>query len=226
METFNDQLAQQIDAYIGQLFIPHDEAVAQGLQDAAAADLPSINVSANEGKLLYLIARMAKAKRVLEIGTLGGYSSTWLTRALPSDGKVITLELEQKHADVARRNLDRNGIGDRVEIRVGRAIDSLRKMIASGEAPFDVIFIDADKENYIEYLNLSLQLAHVGTVILADNLIRNGRVLADHPADANARAVKAYNETIAKHPRLDSIILPIIRTNLDGLSISIVRSEQ
>jgi predicted O-methyltransferase YrrM len=226
METFNDQLAQQIDAYIGQLFIPHDEAVAQGLQDAAAADLPSINVSANEGKLLYLIARMAKAKRVLEIGTLGGYSSTWLTRALPSDGKVITLELEQKHADVARRNLDRNGIGDRVEIRVGRAIDSLRKMIASGEAPFDVIFIDADKENYIEYLNLSLQLAHVGTVILADNLIRNGRVLADHPADANARAVKAYNETIAKHPRLDSIILPIIRTNLDGLSISIVTSEQ
>lgn len=226
METFNDQLAQQIDAYVGQLFIPHDEALAQGLQDAVAADLPSINVSANEGKLLYLIAKMTNAKRVLEIGTLGGYSSTWLARALPPDGKVITLELEQKHADVARRNLDRNGVGKRVEIRVGRAIDSLRKMIETGEAPFEVIFIDADKENYIEYLNLSLQLARVGTVILADNLIRNGRVLADQPVDANARAVKAYNETIAKHPRLDSIILPIIRTNLDGLSISIVTSEQ
>ena len=226
METFNDQLAQQIDAYIGQLFIPHDDTLAQGLKDASAADLPSINVSANEGKLLYLIAKMANAKRVLEIGTLGGYSSTWLARALPAGGKVITLELEQKHADVARRNLDRNGVGDRVEIRVGRAIDSLRKMIETGEAPFEVIFIDADKENYIEYLNLSLQLARVGTVILADNLIRNGRVLADYPADVNARAVKAYNETIATHPRLDSIILPIIRTNLDGLSISIVTSEQ
>ena len=226
METFNDQLAQQIDAYIGQLFIPHDEALAQALQDASAAELPSINVSANEGKLLYLIAKMANAKRVLEIGTLGGYSSTWLARALPAGGKVITLELEQRHADVARRNLDRNGVGDRVEIRVGRAIDSLRKMIETGEAPFEVIFIDADKENYIEYLNLSLQLARVGTVILADNLIRNGRVLADYPADVNARAVKAYNETIATHPRLDSIILPIIRTNLDGLSISIVTSDE
>jgi predicted O-methyltransferase YrrM len=226
METFNDQLAQQIDAYIGHLFIPHDEALAQALQDASAADLPSINVSANEGKLLYLIAKMANAKRVLEIGTLGGYSSTWLARALPAGGKVITLELEQKHADVARRNLDRNGVGDRVEIRIGRAIDSLRKMIGTGEAPFEVIFIDADKENYIEYLNLSLQLARVGTVILADNLIRNGRVLADYPADVNARAVKAYNETIATHPRLDSIILPIIRTNLDGLSISIVTSDE
>ena len=225
METFNDQLAQQIDAYIGQLFIPHDDTLAQGLKDASAADLPSINVSANEGKLLYLIAKMTDAKRVLEIGTLGGYSSTWLARALPAGGKVITLELEQKHADVARRNLDRNGVGDRVEIRVGRAIDSLQKMIETGEAPFEVIFIDADKENYIEYLNLSLQLARVGTVILADNLIRNGRVLADQPVDANARAVKAYNETIAKHPRLDSIILPIIRTNLDGLSISIVTSD-
>jgi len=225
METFNEQLAQQIDAYIGQLFIPHDEALAQGLQDAAAADLPSINISANEGKLLYLIARMAKAKRVLEIGTLGGYSTTWLARALPPDGKVITLELEQRHAAVARRNLDRNGVDERVEIRVGRATDSLRKMIETSEAPFDVIFIDADKENYIEYLNLSLQLAHVGTIILADNLIRNGRVLADQPADVNARAVKAYNETIAKHPRLDSIILPILRTNLDGLSISIVTSD-
>jgi len=226
METFNDQLAQQIDAYIGQLFIPHDDTLAQGLKDASAADLPSINVSANEGKLLYLIAKMAKAKRVLEIGTLGGYSTTWLARALPPDGKVITLELEQRHADVARRNLDRNGVDERVEIRVGRATDSLRKMIETSEAPFDVIFIDADKENYIEYLNLSLQLAHVGTVILADNLIRNGRGLADQPVDDNARAVKAYNETIAKHPRLDSIILPIIRTNLDGLSISIVTSEQ
>jgi predicted O-methyltransferase YrrM len=154
---------------------------------------------------------------------LGGYSATWLARALPVDGKVITLELDRKHADAARRNLDRAGVGDRVEIRVGRAIDSLRVMVDGGEAPFDVIFIDADKGSYVEYLNLSLQLARSGTVILADNLIRNGRVLKARPPDDSARGAKAYNDAMAAHPRLDSIILPIFRENLDGLSISIVK---
>ncbi|HEY4723945.1 MAG TPA: O-methyltransferase, partial [Anaerolineae bacterium] len=181
MESFNEKLAQQVDGYIEGLFVPHDETLAQGLKDAEAAGLPAINVSANEGKLLYLIARMAQAKRVLEIGTLGGFSTTWLARALPADGKVITLELDQKHADVARKNLDRNGVGHTVEIRVGRASDSLQTMIAQGEAPFDLIFIDADKPGYVEYLNRSLQMAHSGTVILADNLIRNGRVMDNHP---------------------------------------------
>ena len=224
-DTFNEQLAHQIDGYIERLFIPHDEALAQGLRDAAAADLPAINVSANEGKLLYLIAKIAGAKRVLEIGTLGGYSTTWLARALPPDGRLITLELEQKHADVARKNLNRVGVGDRVEIRVGRAIDTLRRMIDQHEAPFDVIFIDADKPSYVEYLDLSLQLSHPGTVILADNLIRNGRVLADNPEGDAARSAKAYNESLAANDRLESIIVPLIRENLDGVSISIVKSN-
>jgi predicted O-methyltransferase YrrM len=223
MESFNEKLAHQVDGYIEGLFIPHDEALAQGLKDAEAADLPSINVSANEGKLLYLITKMTRAKRALEIGTLGGFSTTWLARALPGDGKLITLELDQKHADVARKNLDRAGVGDKVEIRTGRAIDSLQKMIAQGEAPFDLIFIDADKPGYVEYLNRSLQLAHPGTVILADNLIRNGRVMDSHPGDESARGAKAYNDALAQHPRLESIILPILRENLDGLSISIVK---
>jgi len=226
MEPFNEKLAQQVDGYIEGLFVPHDEALAQGLKDAEAAGLPSINVSANEGKLLYLIAKMAQARRVLEIGTLGGYSTTWLARALPSDGKVITLELDQKHADVARKNLDRTGVGAKVEIRVGRASDSLQKMIAQGEAPFDLIFIDADKPGYVEYLNLALQLAHPGTVILADNLIRNGCVMDNHPGDESARGAKAYNDALARQPRLESIILPILRENLDGLSISIVTSNE
>ncbi len=222
MEPFNEQLAHQIDAYIKRLFIPQDDGLAQGLKDAQAAGLPSINVSPNEGKLLYLVAKMSRASRILEIGTLGGFSATWLARALPPDGRLITLELERKHADVARQNLDRAGLGDRVEIRVGRAIDSLRNMIASGEEPFDVIFIDADKPAYLDYLNLALQLSRPGTIILADNLIRNGRVMEADPGDANARAVRAYNAAIAAHPRLDSIVLPIIRENIDGLSISIV----
>ena len=226
METFNEKLAQQVDDYIEGLFVPRDDALAQGLKDAAAADLPAINVSANEGKLLYLITKIARAKRVLEIGTLGGFSTTWLARALPSDGKVITLELDQKHAEVARKNLDRAGVGDKVEIRVGRAIDSLQKMVTQGEAAFDVIFIDADKPGYVDYLNRSLQLAHPGTVILADNLIRNGRVMDSHPDDESARGAKAYNDALAQHPRLESIVLLILRENLDGLSISIVTSDK
>jgi len=223
MESFDELLAVKVDRYIEQLFNPHDEALAQNLQTAQAADLPTINVSPNEGKLLYLIAKMAGVQRVLEIGTLGGYSTTWLARALPSGGKVITLELDQKHADVARQNLDRAGVADRVEVRAGRAADSLRQMIDQREAPFDLIFIDADKTGYVEYLDLSLQLSHAGTVILADNLIRNGRVIDRQPSNASARGAKAFNDALAANDKLESIILPIIRENLDGLSISIVK---
>lgn len=223
MESSNQELAVKVDKYIEHLFNPHDEALTQNLQDAAAADLPTINVSPNEGKLLYLLAKIAGAKRVLEIGTLGAYSTTWLARALPAEGKVITLELDQKHAEVARKNLDRAGMADRVEVRVGRASDMLHQMIDQHEAPFDLIFIDADKPGYVDYLDLSVQLAHPGTVILADNLIRNGRVLDEQPRDESARGARAYNEALAVNPRLESIILPIIRENLDGLSISIVK---
>jgi len=223
MESFDELLAVKVDKYIEDLLNPPDEALAQNLQNAQAADLPTINVSPNEGKLLYLIAKMVRAKRVLEIGTLGGYSTTWLARALPANGKLITLELDQKHAEVARRNLDRAGVVDRVEVRMGRAVDWLRQMVDQHEAPFDLIFIDADKPSYGEYLDLSLKLSHAGTIILADNVIRNGRVLADHPAEEAARGAKVFNEALAANQHLESIILPIIRTNLDGLSISLVK---
>jgi predicted O-methyltransferase YrrM len=223
MDSFNEQLAARIDQYIEHLFVPHDEALAQNLQNAREADLPTINVSPNEGKLLYLIAKMTQAKRVLEIGTLGGCSTTWLARALPAEGKVITLELDDVHAMVARQNLDRAGVADRVEVRVGRAADTLRHMIDQHEAPFDLIFIDADKPGYADYLDLALLLAHVGTVILADNVIRNGRVMDEQPRDEGSQGAKAFNAALAANPRMESIILPIIRDNLDGLSISIVK---
>ena len=225
MESFNEELAVKVDQYIEHLLNPHDEVLAENLQNAQEAGLPTVNVSPNEGKLLYLIAKMSGAKRVLEIGTLGGYSATWLARALPVDGKVITLELEQQHAEVARRNLERAGMADRVEVRVGRAVDTLHQMIDGREAPFDLIFIDADRINCVTYLDLSLQLSHPGTVILADNVIRHGRVIDQQPGDASARGAKAYNESMAARPELESIILPIIRQNLDGLSISIVKRE-
>jgi predicted O-methyltransferase YrrM len=223
MEPLNERLVEQIDGYIEDLFVPPDEALSANLRDADAAGLPPIQVSPNQGKLLYLMARMAGARRILEIGTLGGYSTTWLARALPADGALLTLELDETHAAVARRNLQRAGVDSLVEIRVGPAAASLRSLIAAGAPPFDLIFLDADKVGYVEYLELSLQLSRTGTVILADNVIRNGLVLAEHPDDATDRGAKAYNDAIARHPRLESLILPIMRHRVDGLAISIVR---
>jgi predicted O-methyltransferase YrrM len=220
VHDFDEGLARRADAYVEGLFVPRDDALSRGLEDAEAAGLPSINVSPNEGKLLHLIARIARASRVLEIGTLGGYSTTWLARALPPEGRLVTLELEPRHAEVARANLARAGVADRIEIRIGPASASLRALIERHEPPFDLVFIDADKEGYVEYLELSLHLVRRGSLILADNTLR--RVFED-PSDPGVRGIKAFNERIASHPRLDSLILPIIRGHLDGLSLSIVK---
>jgi predicted O-methyltransferase YrrM len=223
MEPLNEQLVERIDRYIEELFTPADATLTENLKDADAAGLPPIQVSPNQGKLLYLLAKIAGASRILEIGTLGGYSTTWLARALPSNGVLVTLEREAKHAEVARRNLRRAGLSSVVDIRVGSASDSLRTLFGLGMAPFDLVFIDADKAGYVEYLDLSIQLSHRGTLILADNVIRNGQVMAEQPPDAADRGARAYNEAIARHPQLESLILPIIRSRVDGLAISIVR---
>ncbi len=222
-ETFNFQLAISIDDYIQDLFVPEDEAMGQGLRDAAAAGLPEIQVSPTQGKLLYLIACISGARNILEIGTLGGYSTAWLARAVPPVGRVVTLELSAQHARIARRNLERCGVGDRVDILVGPAARLMRCLIAEGEAAFDLIFIDADKEPYAEYLDLALRLSRPGTVILADNVVRDGAVLEENPEDPEDRSIRAFNAALAAHPRLDSLILPVVRDELDGLSISIVR---
>jgi len=222
-EPIDERLIGRVDRYIEELFVPNDPVLSENLQSAEAAGLPAINVSPVQGKLLYLIAKMTRASRVLEIGTLGGYSTTWLARALPRQGRLVTLEKDPHHAEAARSNLQRAGVHKLVEIRIGRAADSLRRMIDSGESPFDLVFIDADKLGYVEYLELALRLSHPGTVILADNVIRNGRVLDENPLDENARGAKTFNQMIAAHPRLESLIMPIFRKKLDGLSISVVR---
>lgn len=224
MEPLNEQLVERIDRYIEELFTPPDDALAANLRDAAAAGMPSIAVSPNQGKLLYLLTKLAGAKKVLEIGTLGGYSTTWLARALPPDGRVITLEMDPKHAEIAQRNIARAGVGEQVEIIVGMAHETLRRLIRVGAGPFDVIFIDADKTSYPEYLELSLELARPGTLLLADNVIRNGNVIDADPADAFDRGAKLYNEAAARHPRLETIVLPIVRQRVDGMAISIVTS--
>jgi caffeoyl-CoA O-methyltransferase len=224
VEPITADLLARIDAYIEHLFVPRDVSLTQGLADAEAAGLPAINVAPNQGKLLYLLASIAGARRILEIGTLGGYSTTWLARALPRGGAIVTLEVNARNADVARKNLDRSVDGVAVDIRVGDAAETLRRMIAAREQPFDLVFIDADKPGYVTYLELALQLSRPGTVILADNLVRHGQVLDDSPEDESARAAKAYNALIASHPRLDSIVVPLLRDTVDGMAISVVRA--
>lgn len=217
------ELFREIDNYIEDLFVEDDPVLAQGLTDAAAAGLPEIQVSPSQGKALYLLAKMCGARRILEIGTLGGYSTTWLARALGNDGRLVTLELDQKHADVARKNLNHAGVGNLVTIEIGPAADTMSRMIDRREPPFDLIFIDADKPGYSRYLDLALNLSRTGTVILADNLIRDGAVMDPNVEDENARAARDFNAKLATHPRLESLIIPFVKARVDGMSISIVR---
>jgi predicted O-methyltransferase YrrM len=218
----NPDLRAGIEQYIESLFVKHDPVLAENLARAEAGGLPAIQVSPNQGRLLYLLAKISGARRVLEIGTLGGYSTTWLARALPDDGTITSLELDQKHADVARTNVDRAAVGSRVTILVGPAERTLQRLIEERVPPFDLVFIDADKPGYPRYLDLSLQLSRPGTVILADNLIRDGSVLDEMPAEDNARAARAFNAKLAADGRLESIIIPVLGKKVDGMSISIV----
>jgi predicted O-methyltransferase YrrM len=221
-DTSGSNLLRQVDDYIQSLFSTNDEALAAALQDSQREGLPSINVSANEGRLLYILAKMSRATKILEIGTLGGYSTIWLARALPEGGYLLTLEYSPKHAAVARANIERAGLSNVVEVREGAGLDLLPQIEAEGVGPFDLFFIDADKDNYPGYLEWAVKLSHPGSVILSDNLIRGGDVLSPPPDNSAARTIARYNRTLATHPRLESIILPITRENTDGLGISIV----
>lgn len=209
-------MLKEIDRYIEQLCVPPNAAFEQALRDATAAGLPEINVSPNEGKLLYLLAKIAGARRILEIGTLGGYSTMWLASALPAGGKLVTLELEEKHAAVARKNLERAGLLSNVEIQVGDA----RQLLARLNSEFDLVFIDADKQSYPAYLDFALKLTHPGSLILADNVIRDGRVTDANDADPTIRAVRHFNQQLTSHPDLETILLPIMRHKIDGLAIA------
>lgn len=219
----HQDLLTAIDVYVETLFVPPEPSLTAAIADADAAGLPSINVSAVEGKLLYLLAKLSGARRVLEIGTLGGYSTIWLARALPADGTVLTLELEPAHARVARANLERAGVGDRVEIRVGPATAALEHLVKAGTKPFDVIFIDADKVSYPTYLEWSLKLVQPGSLILADNVIRNGAVTDPATSDESVQATQEFNRRLAAEPRLETIIVPVMRGHVDGLAIARVQ---
>jgi predicted O-methyltransferase YrrM len=219
----SDKQWSEVDNYLVSLLSPSDEALLSALADSEAAGLPPISVAPNPGKMLELLARMCGAQRILEIGTLGGYSTISLARALSPIGKLITLELEPAHARVARANLDRAGLEELVDIRVGPAAESLRSMVADEEEPFDFIFIDADKEGYPEYLELSLALTHLGTVIVADNIVRDGQVANLGSTDERVRGVRLFLELAAADPRVSATAIQTVGSKgYDGFALLLV----
>jgi len=221
----DNELFKDIDAYIAERFVEDDPALDAAAAAATVAGLPDIAVSPVLGKYLYLLAKLTNARRILEIGTLGGYSTTWLARALPEDGHVVTLEYEPKHAGVARANLDRAAVGPWVEIIVGDATESLREIADRDDPPFDMVFIDADKENYTTYLDWSIKLTRQGGLIIADNVVRGGRVLDASPSDSMVQGVQAFNDALAKDRRVEAIATQLVGAKgHDGIALAIVRA--
>ena len=213
-----------VDDYLVDLFELDDDVLRAAVAASVAAGMPQIQVSPALGRFLNLQARAMGARRILEIGTLAGYSSIWLARALPRDGRLVTLELEPRHADVARGNLARAGLDAVAEVRVGPALASLAMLVAEGVAPFDLIFIDADKESYPDYLEASLHLARPGTLIVADNVVRGGEIIDTNSADTRVQGIRRFNEMLARDPRVDATILQTVGAKgYDGIAYALVK---
>ncbi|MDN8000281.1 O-methyltransferase [Burkholderia multivorans] len=213
----------RVDAYFSATLMPSDDVLDAALAASEAAGLPAINVAPNQGKLLQLLATIRGARRILEVGTLGGYSTIWLARALPPGGRLVTLELNPAHAAVATQNIARAGFADVVSVVVGSAKDSLARLIADGEAPFDFIFIDADKDNNRAYLDAALKLSRPGTVIVVDNVVRRGRVADPDNRDPDVVGVREGFARIVAEPKLTTTAVQTVgQKGWDGFSISIV----
>lgn len=215
----------QVDRYFGDRLVPSatDDKLDAALATNEKAGLPAIDVTRLQGKFLALLVRIAGAKHILEIGTLGGYSTIWLAGALPEGGRVVSLELDPHHAEVARANLRNAGLLDRVDLRVGRATDSLADLEKNGAPPFDLIFIDADKHSYPEYLEWALKLSRPGTVIVADNVVREGKVVDSESDDKNVQGVRRFTEQLAAEPRLSATVLQNVGPKgYDGFALALV----
>ena len=215
-----------VDNYINGLFVPSDDALDAALKASSEAGLPNIQVAPNQGKLISILAQSIGARKILEVGTLGGYSTIWLARALPADGKLISLEIDPKHAEVARANVARAGLADKVDIRLGKAIDNLPKIVAEGLGPFDLVFIDADKPSNTEYFEWALKMTHKGSLIITDNVIRNGGVADPNSTDDSVRGVRRFNARIAPEKRVTTTEIQTVGSKgYDGLAISLVISD-
>jgi predicted O-methyltransferase YrrM len=210
-----------VDRYINELFVPPDAALDTALEATADAGMPLINVAPNQGKLLYLMALTCGARAILEIGTLAGYSAIWLARALPPGGRMISLEADPRHAAVARENLARAGLADVVEVRVGRALDTLPEIAAEGRGPFDLIFIDADKPSTPEYFAWAMKLARPGSLIITDNVVRDGEVIDEGSPDPRVQGVRRFNAALAAEPRVSATVIQTVGSKgYDGLAIA------
>lgn len=212
-----------VDRYANALLLAPDPALEASLQASADAGLPGINVAPNQGKLLQLLAQMQRARAILEIGTLGGYSTIWLARALPAGGRVVTLELEPRHAEVARENFLRAGVAERIELRVGPALELLPRVRAEGLGPFDFIFIDADKSSIPEYFMWAMRLSRPGTAILVDNVVRQGALMDAASSDAAVKGVRRFHDLLAKEARVSATTIQTVGSKgYDGFTLALV----
>jgi predicted O-methyltransferase YrrM len=213
----------KVDQYINETLIPTDAALEGALRASSEGGLPSIQVSPAQGKFLHLVARTLNAKNILEIGTLGGYSSIWMARGLSSGGKLITLEFSAKHAEVARGNFARAGVAELIELRLGPALETLPQVAADGRGPFDLIFIDANKSTMAEYFDWALELSRRGTVIIADNVIRDGNVINAKSKDEDIQGVRRFNERVAAEPRVSATEIQTVGSKgYDGFAYLLV----
>jgi predicted O-methyltransferase YrrM len=213
-----------VDDYIADRLLGEDHHLADALAANAAAGLPAIDVSSAQGKFLYLLAKAGTARRILEVGTLGGYSTIWLARALPADGKLITLEIDPHHAEVARANLDRAGLGNKVDVRVGPALGTLAALTREKGPSFDFVFIDADKQNNANYVQAAIGLARPGALIVVDNVVREGRVLDAQSEDSAIQGTRRLFDMLAQESRLDATAIQTVGLKKwDGFVIALVK---
>jgi predicted O-methyltransferase YrrM len=218
----SQDLWSAVDQFITGHLVPADPALDEALAASAAAGLPAIHVAPNQGKLLHLLARVHGAKAILEIGTLGGYSTIWLARALPADGRLVTLESDPTHAAVARENVARAGLSAVVDLRVGRALDTLPQLAG----PFDFTFIDADKPTTAEYLTWAVKLSRRGSVIVVDNVVRKGAVADPENPDASVRGVRRFYEALAAEPRVTATAVQTVGSKgYDGFALAVVTAD-
>jgi predicted O-methyltransferase YrrM len=214
---------EAVDRYFGDLLLAKDPALEAALAESEAAGLPEIAVAPNQGALLNLLARAIGARQILEIGTLGGYSTVWLARALPAGGRLISLEVSPKHAEVARRNIDNAGLSGIVDVRVGRALDLLPGIAAAGEGPFDLVFVDADKPSNPDYFDWAVRLARKGSLIVIDNVVRGGAVADGDSFDPNVKGVRSLAERMAADKRVSATVIQTVGVKgYDGLAIALV----
>jgi len=212
-----------VDRYFSDQLVPHDPTLEAALKASADAGLPPINVSPTQGRLLHLLARLQGARKILEIGTLGGYSTIWLARALPEDGHLVTLEALAKHARIAEANIANAGLADIVEIRVGAALDTLPRLAEEGKGPFDLTFIDADKERIPEYFRWALEMSHPGSVVIVDNVVRGGAVTDAATSDPDVKGVRRFLELLASEPRVTGTAIQTVGSKgWDGLALAVV----